>query len=112
MALLLPLLKLTLLSSQPFLTTQEDFNRLQAVDRNNIDNEPVLLIAALSWGYLTNGNPAAYAVKLLYGLVATRFVHNIALVAKSEPLRTLSYLPAFFGTLIIGIQALGTAHTK
>ena len=41
---------------------------------SNSDNEPFLLFAAAAWGYLTGGNPAAYASQLLYAAVASRYV--------------------------------------
>lgn len=109
---MLPVFRLVFVSSQPFLTSKDAYDRLQGIDRNNMDNEPLLLGALLAWGYLTNGNPAPYAVQLVFGFVATRYIHNFALIAKSEPLRTFAYLPAFIGTLVIGFMALSTANTK
>lgn len=103
--------KILLFTSSPVLTSQDDHVRLQATDHHNMDNEPLLLIAALSWGFLTNGNPAPYAVQLLYSLVAARFIHNVSLLTKSQPLRFLAFAPPFFGTLFIGVQALIAATT-
>lgn len=107
-----PLFRLMLFTSSPVLTSKELFERFQATDRNNMDNEPIFLIAALAWGYLTNGNPASYAVKLLYSIVASRFVHNFGLISKTQPLRALAFCPPFFGTVFITIQTLIAAANK
>lgn len=78
--------------------------RANAVEINNIQNESYFLLALASWSYFTT--PPAYAIPLVYGFVAARVVHNVAFLGKSEPFRTLAFIPGLAATIFVSTQAL------
>ena len=102
----LPLFKTLFFTNVKVLQADGDLDRLNAVDHNNSTNEPILLLSAFAWGYLAHGNPASYAVTLLYGCVAARFAHTLMFITQSSPFRTFAYVPALAGNIFMSVLAL------
>lgn len=77
-----PLLELLMITGVNVYETKDHVERLRRIEHNNAENEPSLILVAFAWGYLTNGNPAPYAVNLLWACVIGRVIHNIAFVGE------------------------------
>lgn len=103
---LLPVLKLAMLADVPGLNRADDVVRLNGVDRNNAEHEPLLLIAAGAWGYLTAGNPGPLGLTVLYTVLVSRCLHNAFMTFRLEPWRTFAYLPTLGAFGFISVQAL------
>jgi hypothetical protein len=74
------------------------------VEKNNVENETYLLLAASAWGFFAS--PPAYAATMLYASLASRTLHNVCLVWKIEPFRTLLYVPPVVVTVFFAGNAL------
>jgi uncharacterized MAPEG superfamily protein len=106
LSILLPILRPLLFNAVPGFQTPDALDRLRATDTNNVDNEPLFLIAALTWGFVNSGNPGSYATTLLYVCVACRYIHNFCLLAKPRIIRSLIFLPPLFATLFMASSVL------
>ena len=79
------------------LLPNEKVERIRRIHQNDLENIPFFLVAALI--YLATAPPLALAQWLLYGYVASRFLHFIAyLTAQTHDLRAMLWT---IGSLIL-----------
>ena len=85
-------------------TALEDLPRLQAIDKNNAENEFAFLAVAYAWSQ--TGPLPSYAADLIMVAIVARCIHNLSFFTKIPVVRPIFYLPALGITLFIGIQII------